>query len=131
MLSVDLDAIRIALHLLGVSVWIGGQILMVALVPVLRGISPDAPRLAAVRFGQVAWAFFGLAMITGIWNILALEGSQSSEYNATLGVKLVAVTVSGMAAFLHQRTPSAAVRGVTGGIGLIASLAALVLGVTL
>jgi len=131
MLSADLDTIRITLHLLGVTVWIGGQILMAALVPVLRGISSDAPRLAAARFGQVAWAFFGLAMVTGIWNIFALEGTQSSEYNATLGVKLLAVTVSGMAAFLHQRTPSAAVRGATGGIGLIAALAALLLGVML
>ncbi len=131
MLPADLDTVRLTLHLLGVIVWIGGQFLMAALVPVLRGLSPEAPRLAAQRFGQVAWSAFGLAMVTGIWNILALEGTQSSEYNATLGVKLLAVMVSGFAAFIHTRTPSPAVRGATGGLALLAAIVALFLGVML
>ena len=50
----DLDAVRVFLHLLGVCGWVGGQIVMMALVPVLRKVSPEAPRLAAARFGQVA-----------------------------------------------------------------------------
>ncbi len=131
MLPADLDSIRTALHLLGVIVWIGGQILMLALLPVLRSISPEAPRQAAARFGQVAWPAFGLAMVTGMWNILELEGTQTSDYNATLGVKFIAVALSGTAAFLHQRTPSPAVKGATGGIALLSALAALFLGVML
>lgn len=127
----NLDTIRISLHILSVSIWVGGQVLMMGLVPVLRELSPDAPRQAAARFGQIAWSAFGIAVVTGIWNIVDVEGTQTNEYNVTLGVKLLVVTLSGMAAFLHQRTPSAAMRGITGAIGFFAALAALVLGVML
>ncbi len=127
----NLDTVRLSLHILAVAVWVGGQVLMMGLVPVLRELSPDAPRQAAARFGQIAWSAFGIAVLTGIWNILDLEGTQTNEYNVTLGIKLLAVTLSGLAAFLHQRTPSAAVRGITGAVGFLAALAALILGVML
>ncbi len=131
MLPAGLDTLRVTLHLLGVTVWIGGQVLMGALVPVLRSISSDAPRRAAQRFGRLAWSAFGLAIVTGIWSMLTLEGSQSAEYNTTLGVKLLAVMFSGLAAFVHTRTPSPAVRGASGGIALLAAVVALFLGVML
>ncbi|NCG39290.1 MAG: hypothetical protein GWP48_17480 [Actinobacteria bacterium] len=127
----NLDTIRLAIHLLSVCIWVGGQIILGGLVPVLREISPEAPKKAAARFGQVAWPAFGVAIITGIWNIVELEGTQTNEYNVTLGVKLLAVTLSGMAAFVHQRTPSPIMRAITGALGLVAALVALVLGVML
>lgn len=127
----NLDTIRLAIHLLSVCIWVGGQIILGGLVPVLREISPEAPKKAAARFGQVAWPAFGVAVITGIWNIVELEGPQTNEYNVTLGVKLLAVTLSGMAAFIHQRTPSPIMRAITGALGLVAALVALVLGVML
>ena len=68
----------------------------------------DAPRLVARRFGQVAWPAFGLAVVTGIWSILTLPSGQSFEYNVTLGVKLLLVVGSGVAAFVHQQTSSPA-----------------------
>ncbi|MEM9202718.1 MAG: CopD family protein [Actinomycetota bacterium] len=131
MLPFTLDTLRISLHVLAVCVWVGGQIIVAALVPVLRDISPDAPRLAARRFGQAAWPAFGVAVVTGIWNILALPSGLSFEYQVTLGVKLMLVVASGGAAFVHQQTSSPALRGATGGIGLIAALGALVMGVML
>ncbi len=131
MLPFELETLRLTLHLLSVSVWIGGQILLAALVPVLREVSPEATKKAAQRFGQVAWPFFGLAVLTGIWNLLEVESGQSSQYMTTLGLKLVLVTSSGVAAFVHSRTGSVAVRGATGAIGLLSALGALVLGVML
>ena len=131
MLPFTVDTIRISLHVLAVTVWIGGQILVAALVPVLREIGHDAPKRVAQRFGQVAWPFFGLAVVTGIWNLLAIPSGQSSAYHTTLGIKVLLVVASGVAAFVHTRTASAAVRGATGGIGLVSGLGALVLGVML
>jgi len=131
MLPFTLDTLRITLHLLGVTVWIGGQLVLAALVPILRDIGGDAPKRAAQRFGQVAWPFFGLAVVTGIWNLLEIPSGQSTAYHVTLGIKLLLVVASGAAAFVHTRTTSPAVRGATGGIGLVAALAALVLGVML
>ncbi|NIR39342.1 MAG: hypothetical protein GWN79_18380 [Actinobacteria bacterium] len=132
MTDFDLDTIRITLHLLAVSVWIGGQIVVAALVPVLRRLGDDAPRQAANRFGRVAWPFFGLAVLTGIWNLLEIDvGDRSTEYHVTLAVKLLVVAVTGTAAAVHSLTGSPAVRGITGALGLAGSIAALVFGVML
>lgn len=128
----DLDTLRVSLHILAASVWIGGQIVLAALVPVLRQIGGDAPRQAANRFGRVAWPFFALAVITGIWNLLEIDvGDRSTAYHVTLGVKLLVVAAAGTAAAVHSLTPSPALRGITGAVGLLGSLAALVLGVML
>ncbi len=128
----DLDTLRISLHILSVSVWVGGQIVLAALVPVLRQVGNDAPRLAANRFGRVAWPFFALAVLTGIWNLLEIEvGDRSTAYHVTLAVKLLAVAAAGTAAAVHSLTPSPALRGITGAVGLVGSLAALVFGVML
>ena len=43
----DLDNIRVFLYLLGVAGWVGGQIVMVGLLPLLRSLEPDVPRIAA------------------------------------------------------------------------------------
>ena len=54
MVEFGIHDIRIFQPVLGASVWIGGQLVLAALVPVLRGISDAAPRLAARRFALVA-----------------------------------------------------------------------------
>jgi len=131
MLPFTLDTVRLSLHILAVCVWIGGQLVVAAAVPVLREVGSDAPRLVARCFGQVAWPAFGLAVVTGFWSILTLPSGQSFEYNVTLGVKLLLVVGSGVAAFVHQQTSSPALRGATGGLGLASALGALVLGVML
>ena len=53
MVEFGIHDIRIFLPVLGAGVWIGGQLMLAALVP-LRGISDAAPRLAARRFALVA-----------------------------------------------------------------------------
>ena len=62
----DPDSIRVFLHLLGVAGWVGGQIVMVGLLPLLRSLGPDVPRIAAGRFDRVVWPFLVLAVVTGI-----------------------------------------------------------------
>ena len=67
--TLTLNTVRTFLHLLGVAGWIGGQILMLGLLGVLRSLGPDAPRIAAIRFGWVAWPCFALAVTTGVWSL--------------------------------------------------------------
>ncbi len=130
MIDFGASDVRIFLHLLGAAVWIGGQIVLGALVPVLRGVDPEAPRLAARRFAQVAWPFFVLVVVTGIWNVLEVDPANTTlGYQATLGIKLLLVALSGVAAFVHSSTESRAVRGITGGGALVAGLGAFVCGV--
>ncbi|MDY7100343.1 MAG: hypothetical protein S0880_04070 [Actinomycetota bacterium] len=129
-MTFDLTTIRVFAHLLGVTVWIGGQIVLVALLPVLRGLGEDAPRLAARRFGALAWPFFALVVVTGVWNLLEIDvADRSVGYHATLGIKLLLVALSGVAAFVHGMTATPLTRAVTGAAGLVAALGAMVCGV--
>ena len=129
--ALDVDAIRIALHLLAMAVWIGGQIIMMALLPVLREVE-GMPAKAAQAFGRVAWPAFGLAVATGIWNLLVVPMADvSTGYNMILGLKLLLVVLAGAATFMHQRATTAALRGATAGIGFLASLVVVLLGTML
>ena len=127
--ALTLDTVRTFLHLLGVAGWIGGQILMLGLLGVLRSLGPDAPRMAAIRFGRVAWPCFALAVTTGVWSLTEVGlSNQSDGYLATMLVKLFLVGTSGAAAAVHTTTRSPALRGVSGGIGFLAALGALLAG---
>ena len=127
-----LDAIRTFLHLFGVAGWVGGQVLMVGLMPVLRSLGPDAPKAAAHRFARVAWPCFALAVVTGLWGLAEVGlGDRDTNYLVTLLVKLLLVGLSGAAAALHATTRSPALRGATGGVGFLAALGALLAGAML
>ncbi len=128
----DLDAIRTFLHLFGVAGWVGGQVLMLGLIPVLRSLGPDAPKAAAHRFARVAWPCFALAVVTGLWGLAEVGlGDRDTDYLVTLLVKLLLVGLSGAAAALHATTRSPALRGATGGVGFLAALGALLAGAML
>lgn len=131
MLPVGESTIRVFLHVLAATVWVGGQLTLAGLVPGLRGISPDAPRVVARRFNRIAWPAYGVLVATGIWNILALEPDWSDEYGTTLIVKLGVVLVSGVTALLHARARSKVGLAVFGALTGISALAAVFLGVML
>jgi putative copper export protein len=131
MLAVSWDAIRLFLHVLAATVWVGGQITLAALVPVLRRLGTDIPRAAARRFNQVAWPAFAVLIITGIWNIIAVRPQIHGSYETTLVVKLIVVAISGAAAALHARARSPAGLAVFGALTGISALAALFLGILL
>jgi putative copper export protein len=130
--SFGLDDVRVFLHVLSVTVWVGGQIVLGAIVPILRASGVEAlPRQVARRFAQVSWPSFGIALVTGMWSVIEAGTDLATSYHVTLGVKVLLVLLSGAAAALHSTTSSAAVRGATGAIGLVAALAALFCGVLL
>ncbi|HMF04641.1 MAG TPA: CopD family protein [Acidimicrobiia bacterium] len=131
MLPVSWTTIRLFLHVLGATVWVGGQLTLAGLVPGLRRVSPDAPRTVARRFNVIAWAAFTVLIVTGIWNILAIRPDWSSSYGTTLIVKLVVVAAAGLTAALHARARSAAPLAVFGALSGLTALGALFLGVLL
>jgi len=133
MLAVSWDTVRLFLHVLAATIWVGGQLTLAVLVPVLRRFGADAPGAAARRFNQVAWTAFGVLIVTGIWNIVAVRSqiSGSASYRTTLIVKLVVVVVSGVTAALHIRSRTARSRAVFGALTGLSALAALFLGVLL
>lgn len=134
-LPVHASAIRLFLHIVAATVWVGGQIVLAGIVPVatrLAGV--DATRAIARRFQFIAWPAFAVLVVTGVWNLFAVHvGDQSSSYVTTLMLKLVLVAVSGGGAFGHvlvgRRNP--ALGGMLAGLALLAALGAMFLGVLL
>ena len=131
MLSVSWDTIRLFLHVLAATIWVGGQITLAALVPVLRRLGAEIPRTAARRFNLIAWPAFGVLVLTGIWNIVAVRSQITDGYETTLVVKLIVVAISGITAALHTRARSTVWIAVFGALTGISALAALFLGVLL
>ncbi|MGB8651412.1 MAG: hypothetical protein WCD35_12205 [Mycobacteriales bacterium] len=131
MLPFTLETLRLFLHVTAATVWVGGQLVLAALVPALRRIGPDVPGAAARAFARVAWPAFGVLVLTGAWNVYAVRDDNHGRYATTLAVKLVLVVLSGLTAWLHARATTVRGRAVYGaGTGLFA-LGALLLGVWL
>ena len=131
MLAVTWDTIRLFLHVLAATIWVGGQLTLAALVPALRRMGANVTTGAARRFNQVAWPAFAVLVITGIWNILAVRAEIHGSYETTLIVKLVVVVISGITAALHARAKSTAGLAVFGALTGASALTALFLGVLL
>jgi putative copper export protein len=133
MLSVSWDTIRLFLHIVAATIWVGGQFTLAALVPALRRFGADVTRAAARRFNYVAWSAFAVLIITGVWNIAALSphDRHTSAYQATLMAKLAVVVVSGVAAFLHARSRRTVWIAIFGALTALSALGAVFLGVLL
>jgi putative copper export protein len=140
--------VRLFLHVLGACIWIGGQLVLAGLVPVVRrASSPDVLRAVGRQFQRLAWPGYALLLATGIWNLFAVHVTDySSEQLATLFVKLVLVALSGIGAAFHalmtgpsvsratdeaQLRRRRAVSGVSAGFGLLFALIAAFLGIQL
>lgn len=125
------ETVRLGLHVLAATIWVGGQLTLAALLPVLRGSDPDLPRRAARAFNRVAWPAFGVLLLTGAWNIAATRDETSDGYHLVLTLKLIAVAASGLTAYAHIRATSRAQLAVFGALTALTAIAALVLGVVL
>lgn len=123
---------RLSLHILAACVWLGGQIVVAGLLPTIRSLGEDAPRKVAQAFGRLSWPAFWLLILTGVWNYAAVHGdTMSSGWNTAFGIKMLAVVLAGVGTFLHTRATTARAKGIFAGIGTLATLAAMVLGVAL
>jgi putative copper export protein len=132
MLSVNANTIRLFLHVLAATVWVGGQLTLAGLVPALRGLGPDAPRTVARRFNRIAWPAFGVLFLTGLWNLAETHvGDRSSEWIATLFAKLAIVALSGISAALHTRAATKKALAIWGALSGLSALLALFYGVQL
>ena len=130
MSPVSLETVRLFLHVLAATVWVGGQITLAALVPSLRSAGSDVPKAAANAFNRIAWPAFGVLLLTGIWNVLA-EGDKGPAYQHTLVVKYTLVVGSGVTAFLHARVASRKAMAVFGALTGLTALATLFVGIML
>jgi len=133
-LAPAVDGIRLSLHVLAASVWVGGQITVAGLVPTARQLGDDAPRRVARAFGRLSWPAFVVLIATGVWNVAAVHAGQPHAWTVLLDVKIVVALLAGVAAGLHTRAGRAGSRtglAIWGGVAGVTSLAALAMGVFL
>ena len=131
MLPVSWATVRVFLHVVAATVWVGGQLTLAGLVPGLRALGSDAPRTVARRFNRIAWPAYGVLVATGVWNIVVLGPDWESDYGRTVMVKITVVAASGVSAFLHTRARSRPALAAFGAASGLTALGALFLGVQL
>jgi len=131
-LAPGLDGFRLILHVLAATIWVGGQFTVAGLLPTIRRLGDDAPKQVARAFGRLLWPAYAVLVVTGFWNIGALDAQHASTtWNVVLGLKIGSVFVAGVAVFLPQRSTSKVGLAVWGAVGALASVIALCLGVFL
>jgi putative copper export protein len=132
MLASGLDTLRLTLHVLSASIWVGGQIVMVGLVGPARRAGPDVPAALARAFARLAWPAYAVLVVTGFWNISTFHwADQSGAWKAVLIAKIVVVAAAGVGSLLHTRATSRAALALWGSVAGLASVAALAMGVLL
>ena len=155
MLPVTTATVRLFLHVLAATVWVGGQLTLGTVIPALRPASADPDpeaarariRAVARRFQVAAWISFAVLLLTGVWSLAVMHvGDQTGAWLATLLVKLGCVAVSGVAAAVHilvaaprvrvatddvARRKAVAFSGACEGLSVLFAVAALFLGVLL
>ncbi|HVC40920.1 MAG TPA: CopD family protein [Candidatus Saccharimonadales bacterium] len=144
MVGVSGPALVLWVHIVAACIWIGGQVTVAVLIPLLRDQRELARRVGR-RYQAVAWPAFAVLILTGVVNAgnAGLRWSQllDSPAGRTLVVKLGLVALSGLAAGVHaflqapRRGPanggSAVGSAVLGSISVGAALLAALYGVAI
>jgi uncharacterized membrane protein len=91
------------LHLIAMAFFVGGQLMLAAVVvPALRGLEDRGPlRAAARRFGFGTLIAFGVLILSGA----AMATHDHRWKDSTLQVKLGLVIVVAILIYLHMRRP--------------------------
>ena len=132
MLSPNADSIRLFLHVLAASVWVGGQIVLGGLVPKLRQVAPESLKVAANAFARIAWPAFAVVVVTGMWNILDITvGDMTSEYQITMFVHVLLAMAAAMFVVIHSIGQTKLALALGGALGLLTSLGAMFVGILL
>lgn len=122
-----MQTLVLTLHVLAATVWVGGQLVLAVVVPVVRRGAPDLLPAVGRAYARLAWPAFGILLVTGGYNVSRLE----DPGRGLLAAKLALVVVSGVGAFVHQRADRPQLKGAAAGVGLLAGIAVVLLGVVL
>lgn len=125
-MTLTADTVRVFIHVLAATVWVGGQIVLGGLLPTVRTLGPDAPRKIANRFGLLAWPAYVILLFTGIWNALVIDfDAYPSSAKAWFGFKMTCFLITGGGAALHvlvKKKWALALGGAMASLGAIGTL---------
>lgn len=123
-----MTAFRLFIHVLSASVWVGGMIVMAGILPTSRGIGTEVPTRIAATFDRIAWPAFGVAVLTGLWNVMAVPVQNLPH--PWIELHVLAVVVTGVAAAVRTTAKRNRVLAAVGmATATLAAVAAMYLGV--
>ncbi|MFM8870455.1 MAG: hypothetical protein ACKOFD_02620 [Actinomycetota bacterium] len=122
----------LVVHVLGVCVWVGGQITLVTLMKTIKQNSEGLLLLVARQFARASWTAMVVVLASGVGLVLQVSPTeQGTAYSITLAVKLALVALTVASAIIHSTSKQRLLIALGGAVGLLASLGALALGVLL
>jgi putative copper export protein len=130
----DIDwvgSVRLFVHIIAATIWVGGQLVLAALVPVLKAKDPSLPKAAANAFNRIAWPAYWVLVATGIWNVVSEQAEAPTGWNGVLGLKVALVALSGVSAFLHTRATTTRGLAIWGALSGLSAIAAVYVGILL
>ena len=144
MVGISWVTVALWLHIVAACIWIGGQVTVAAIIPMLRD-QRDLARRVGRQYQAIAWPAFAALIVTGLLNVAnaGLRWSLlfDSPAGRTLVIKLAFVALSGVAAGVHvvvqaprRRDAGSSAVGwsaVLGSISLVAALLAALYGVAI
>ena len=90
------DGIRLTLHVLAATVWVGGQFTVAGLLPTVRTFGEEAPKAVARALARLLWPAYAVLVITGFWNVSTFQVSSApAAWKAVLVAKIVVVAAAG------------------------------------
>lgn len=132
MLSPTLATLRLFLHVTAATIWVGGQFALAGIVPALRKAAPEATKPVAQAFARLAWPAFAVLVATGMWNVMAIDITDtSSAYQATVLLHIALAAGAGVFVAVHQFGASIAAKAIGGSLGALLSIGALFVGLLL
>ncbi len=132
MVPFDIHLIRLFLHVLAATIWVGGQFTLAAQLSTVRALGDTATKDVARAFNRLAWPAYGVLLATGIWNLLEVSvGDRPTSYHVLLSVKLLAVAASGIGAASHVVSRSKIALAIGGTLSALGAITAVFTGVWL
>lgn len=132
-MGITLTTVRMFIHVLAATVWVGGQLVLGGLVGVVREqAGSDGTRAVARRFALLSWPAYGVLLFTGIWNALDIPfETYPDSYKRVFGLKMTCFVITGAGAALHSLVPKTWARGVGGAASALGAVGVLFFAVAL
>jgi putative copper export protein len=132
-MGINLLTIRMFVHVLAATVWVGGQLVLGGLIGVVREqAGSPGTKAVARRFALLSWPAFAVSTFTGIWNVLELNISEYPEsYKAVFGAKMTCFIVTGAGAALHVLVPAKWAKAIGGAAASLGAIGVLFFAVAL
>jgi putative copper export protein len=129
-LASAIDTLRLSLHVISASIWVGGQITMAGLLPKIRSLGENASKTLARAFRIFAWPSYFVLLATGVWNVFAIHlASADTSYKIALWTLIFFALLSGFAAYFHSISKKKSWLAVWGSLAGLAAVIAMVLGI--